>query len=70
MLLTVDRHADHVNGLCVQLSKIDSLPKAEEMTLEMYAYYFPDQAIDPVKRPTFWPHLPNMQPGHKDSHII
>jgi len=52
------------------LSKIDSLPKPEEMTLEMYAYYFPDLAIDPVKRPTFWPHTPAIQPGHKDSTLI
>ncbi|KAK7112680.1 ATP synthase subunit d, mitochondrial-like [Littorina saxatilis] len=52
------------------LSKIDSLPKPEEMTMEMYAYYFPDLAIDPVKRPTFWPHIPNIQPGHKDAHNL
>jgi len=48
------------------LSKIDSLPKPEEMTMEMYAYYFPDKALDPVNKPTFWPHLPYLQPGHKD----
>ena len=53
-----------------QLSKIDSLPKPEEMTMEMYAYYFPDLALDPVKRPTFWPHIPSMQPGHKDNHAL
>jgi hypothetical protein len=53
-----------------QLSKIDSLPKPEEMTYEMYAYYFPNHCIDPVKRPSFWPHVPFMQPGHKDNHNI
>lgn len=52
------------------LSKIDSLPKPEEMTLEMYAYYFPDIALDPVNRPSFWPHIPSMQPGHKDNHLL
>merc|ERR1712154_44657 len=52
------------------LSKIDGLPKSEEMTMEMYATYFPDLAIDPVKRPTFWPHTPAIQPGHKDSTLI
>ena len=53
-----------------QLSKIESLPKPEEMTMEMYAYYFPKLALDPVQRPTFWPHMPYIQPDHKDSHLI
>lgn len=55
--------------LLFQLSKIDSLPKPDEMTMEMYAYYFPEKAINP-QRPTFWPHIPKMQPGHPDSHLI
>merc|ERR1712136_127526 len=58
-----------INDAKLLLSKIDSLPKPEDMTLEMYSYYFPDQAINPAK-PTFWPHIPSMQPGHKDNHSI
>eukprot|EP00745_Piridium_sociabile_P023865 TRINITY_DN37396_c0_g1_i1.p1 TRINITY_DN37396_c0_g1~~TRINITY_DN37396_c0_g1_i1.p1 ORF type:complete len:188 (+),score=47.28 TRINITY_DN37396_c0_g1_i1:46-564(+) len=61
---------EEINDAKLLLSKIDNLPKPDEMTMEMYAYYFPNLALDPVKRPTFWPHLPNMQPGHKDCHNV
>merc|ERR1712071_547514 len=39
------------------LAKIDSIPPPEEMTQEMVGDYFPDQALDPVNRPTLWPHI-------------
>ncbi|XP_041364022.1 ATP synthase subunit d, mitochondrial-like [Gigantopelta aegis] len=57
---------DKIKDAQALLSKIDSIPPPEEMTMEMYAYYFPDKMINPNK-PTFWPHTPNMQIGHKDS---
>ncbi|RUS80380.1 hypothetical protein EGW08_011845, partial [Elysia chlorotica] len=43
------------------LTKIESLPKFEEMTVEMYNYYFPETALNP-DRPTFWPHIEEQQP--------
>ncbi|XP_063831107.1 ATP synthase subunit d, mitochondrial-like [Ostrinia nubilalis] len=48
-----------------ELSRIRALPKFEEMTMEMYAEMFPDLAIDPVNRPTYWPHTPEEQVGYK-----
>ncbi|KAL8561635.1 hypothetical protein ACOMHN_001367 [Nucella lapillus] len=66
----VAERQEEINDAKLLLSKIDSLPKADHMTLEMYAYYFPNMAIDPVNRPSFWPHIPSMQPGHKDCHNI
>merc|ERR1711976_104454 len=59
-----------INDAKLVLAKIDTIPKAEDMTYEMYAYYFPDKALDQVKRPTFWPHIPMIQPGHKDSKLL
>ncbi|XP_064618335.1 ATP synthase subunit d, mitochondrial-like [Liolophura sinensis] len=46
------------------LSKLDSLPPPEHMTLEMYSYYFPENDLDPNK-PTHWPHTPEFQPANK-----
>ncbi|GFS07394.1 ATP synthase subunit d, mitochondrial [Elysia marginata] len=47
------------------LAKIDSLPKFEEMTVEMFNYYFPETAFNP-DRPTFWPDLEEYQPYNPD----
>ncbi|CAL1540629.1 unnamed protein product [Lymnaea stagnalis] len=43
------------------IDKINTLPKFEEMTEEMYSYYFPETQMDP-ERPTFWPHVEEEQP--------
>lgn len=51
------------------LNKIDSVPGPEEMTQEMYADYFPDQARNPWDRPTFFPHTHQEQPGN-DPHEV
>ncbi|XP_028026722.1 ATP synthase subunit d, mitochondrial-like [Bombyx mandarina] len=44
-----------------ELQRIKSLPKFEEMTMEMFYELYPDQALDPVNKPTFWPHTPEEQ---------
>lgn len=46
------------------MDRIKALPKMEDMTLEMYYDMFPQQAFDPVNRPSFWPHTPEEQPGY------
>ena len=30
--------------------------------MQMFGYYFPDKALNPAKRPTFWPHDDESQP--------
>ncbi|KAK6171345.1 hypothetical protein SNE40_019554 [Patella caerulea] len=52
------------------VDRLDKLPPPEEMTMEMYSYYFPDQALDPVSRPTFFPHTPEAQPDHPEMKFI
>jgi len=51
------------------LGKIDSVPSPDVMTQEMYADYFPEQALNPWERPTFWPHTKSYQPEN-DPHTI
>lgn len=52
-----------------ELKRIRSLPKFHEMTMEMYYDMYPNEALDPVNRPTFWPHVPDEQLGYKDPTI-
>jgi len=48
------------------IAKWDKVLPFEEMTMEDFAEAFPEQALDPVNRPTLWPHGPEDQPGYKD----
>jgi len=51
------------------IAKWDSVLPFEEMTMEDYAEAFPDKCFDPVNRPTFWPHIPEEQPGYKPPEV-
>lgn len=37
-----------------------------EMTMEDFAYYYPDVALDAINKPTYWPHDDESQPGPDD----
>jgi hypothetical protein len=39
------------------------------MTMEMFAELHPDIALDPVKKPTFWPHDDEEQLGYKPPEV-
>ncbi|KPI92306.1 ATP synthase subunit d, mitochondrial [Papilio xuthus] len=54
----------HIDAASKELKRIQSLPKFEDMTMEMFYYLYPDKALDPVNRPTYWPHNPEEQPGY------
>lgn len=47
-----------------ELARVNALPKLDEMTMEMYYDMYPKDALDPVKRPTFWPHTADEQEGY------
>lgn len=36
------------------------------MTLEVFYNVYPEQAMDFVKKPSFWPHTPDEQLGYVD----
>lgn len=53
-----DRIAEHEK----ELAHIKSLLPFNQMTMEDYRDAFPEDALDPINRPTFWPHTPEEQP--------
>ncbi|EFA01349.1 ATP synthase subunit d, mitochondrial [Tribolium castaneum] len=49
-----------------QLAHLTSLIPFDKMTMEDFRDAYPEQALDPINRPTFWPHGPEDQPGPHD----
>lgn len=41
-----------------QIQHLKSMLPFEQMTMEDFKDAYPDQAIDPINNPTFWPHEP------------
>lgn len=58
-LITSDRYKQ-------QLAHINSLIPYDQMTMEDYYDAFPDKALDPINRPTYWPHTEEDQPGYEE----
>lgn len=48
------------------MSHLASLIPYDQMTMEDYRDAFPEDAIDPINKPTYWPHEPEDVPGHVD----
>ncbi|CAG4946435.1 unnamed protein product [Parnassius apollo] len=49
-----------------QIDEIKALLPYDQMTMEDYRDAYPDQALDPINRPTFWPHNPEEQLDYVD----
>ncbi|XP_063239199.1 ATP synthase subunit d, mitochondrial [Bacillus rossius redtenbacheri] len=49
-----------------ELAKIRAMLPFEMMTMEDFRDAYPDQALDPLNRPTFWPHEPEDQPDYEE----
>lgn len=52
-----------------ELAHLKSLLPFDQMTMEDFADSFPDQALDAINKPTFWPHdaaeqQPRVEPDH------
>lgn len=60
------RIAEHEKAI----AHLKSLLPYSQMTMEDYRDAFPEQALDPINRPTFWPHTPEEQLDYnqKDEH--
>lgn len=48
-----------------EIAHLKSLLPYEQMTMEDYRDAFPESALDPLNKPTFWPHTPEEQVGYK-----
>lgn len=44
-----------------QLAHIAALIPYDQMTMEDFKDAYPDLALDPINKPTFWPHTPEEQ---------
>jgi F-type H+-transporting ATPase subunit d len=53
-----NRIEDHKKSI----AHLESLLPYSQMTMEDYRDAFPDQALDPINRPTLWPHTAEDQP--------
>ncbi|CAH1105402.1 unnamed protein product [Psylliodes chrysocephalus] len=49
-----------------QLAHIASLIPYDQMTMEDFRDAYPEDAIDPINKPTFWPHTPEEQHDYVD----
>ncbi|KAJ8924874.1 hypothetical protein NQ315_001029 [Exocentrus adspersus] len=49
-----------------QLAHLAGLIPYDQMTMEDYRDAFPEDALDPINRPTFWPHTPEEQLDYKE----
>lgn len=49
-----------------QIDRIQALLPYAQMTMEDYAEAHPEDALDPLNKPTFWPHDDDIQPGYVD----
>jgi len=52
-----------------KIKKWDSVIPYEEMTMEDFKDAHPDVALDPINKPTFWPHTPEEQLDYKPPEI-
>uniref|UniRef100_A0A6B2E5X2 ATP synthase subunit d, mitochondrial n=1 Tax=Phlebotomus kandelakii TaxID=1109342 RepID=A0A6B2E5X2_9DIPT len=48
-----------------EIAHLKSLLPFDQMTMEDFKDAYPDLAIDPLNKPTFWPHNPEEQLGYK-----
>ncbi|XP_072929498.1 ATP synthase subunit d, mitochondrial-like [Epargyreus clarus] len=53
-----------IDAVTVDLNKVKALPKFDDMTMEMFAELYPNEALDFTKKPSFWPHNIEEQPGY------
>lgn len=48
--------SNRIAALEKEIAHLNSVLPYAQMTMEDFADAFPDQAIDPINKPTFWPH--------------
>ncbi|KAJ0178065.1 hypothetical protein K1T71_005888 [Dendrolimus kikuchii] len=49
-----------------EINSTKALLPYDQMTMEDFRDAYPDQALDPINKPTFWPHTPDEQIGYED----
>lgn len=59
-----------IEQLKKQLAHINSLLPYDQMTMEDFRDAYPELALDPINRPTFWPHTPEEQLDYEDKDAV
>lgn len=54
-----------IGGFQKDVSHLQSLLPYDQMTMEDYRDSFPEEALDPINKPTYWPHTADEQEGYK-----
>lgn len=49
-----------------EVERIKSLLPYAQMTMEDFRDAHPELALDPINKPTYWPHIPDIQPDYVD----
>lgn len=49
-----------------EADRINALLPYGQMTMEDFRDAHPELALDPINKPTYWPHIPDIQPGYVD----
>ncbi|XP_049877864.1 ATP synthase subunit d, mitochondrial-like [Pectinophora gossypiella] len=62
----VSEQQKEIDTATKEINRIKALPRFEDMTMETFFDMYPDVAIDPVNKPSFWPHNPEEQPDYKE----
>lgn len=55
---------ERIKKMKEDLAHLNSLIPYDQMTMDDYYDAYPDEALDTLKRPSFWPHLPQDQLGY------
>ncbi|KDR17560.1 ATP synthase subunit d, mitochondrial [Zootermopsis nevadensis] len=58
-----------IAGYEAEIARLKSLLPFEQMTMEDFKDAYPDLALDPLNKPTFWPHTPEEQIDFNDSKV-
>uniref|UniRef100_A0A1L8E025 ATP synthase subunit d, mitochondrial n=1 Tax=Nyssomyia neivai TaxID=330878 RepID=A0A1L8E025_9DIPT len=61
----VRQSEDRIAEYQKQITHLKSLLPFDQMTMEDFRDSYPDMAIDPLNKPTFWPHNAEEQIGYK-----
>lgn len=57
---------ERIKEHAAKIAKWDTVLPYEEMTMEDYRDAHPELALDPINRPTLWPHTPEEQLDYKE----
>lgn len=57
---------DRITKHKAEAERIKGLLPYGQMTMEDFRDAHPDLALDPINRPTYWPHIPEIQPDYVD----